>query len=32
MATKQIKGQFRVDAKLFEAAPLKRYRDTLSDD
>jgi hypothetical protein len=32
MATKQIKGRYRVDAKFFEAAPLKRYRDSLSDD
>jgi hypothetical protein len=32
MATKQIQGQYRVDAKVFEAAPLKRYQNTLHDD
>jgi hypothetical protein len=32
MATKQIPGQYRVDAKFFEVAPLKRYQDTLPDD
>jgi hypothetical protein len=32
MATKQIQEQYRVDAKFFEAAPLKRYQDTLPDD
>jgi hypothetical protein len=32
MPTKQINEQYRVDARHFEAAPLKRYLDTLSDD
>jgi hypothetical protein len=32
MATKQIQGQYLVDATFFEAAPLKRYQDTLPDD
>jgi hypothetical protein len=32
MPTKQINGQYRVDSRHFGAAPLKRYRDTLSDD
>jgi hypothetical protein len=29
MVTKQIQEQYRADAKFVEAAPLKRYQDTL---